>query len=416
MNPARDEAWRWTLLVLAVCLIATTALYHTRGWIWLGVPPVGAERAPFSDAAAQLVAADACNAGAGQWIGRVCFLPDADAVTHSQSYQPWLSFQRWGLTGKQYVPVGMALVSLFYLAFGLAFRPAGVGEAALLLVFLFSAAVQLAVERANFDLLTSAIMCLAAWLLNRRHVLLAAFGCIALGVGTTLKIYSGLSCACAAIGRRSHRALVAICALSCTAAAITILGVDNILVLGHGAPEGATRFSTGAHWLWRQRGFAWMATAAITTLSVSAMAWRILGDAGAPPLARHPRRTALMQIAFLTAIPLFLLKDSYDYRFVLWLPCLALPMAILRRTDLQTRWRYFCILILGLSAFVFCIELPCMLLDRLAVANTSDFPSRAIEGLTLAKQFATWGIAGLLAVLFLHSLPARSQTPAAAAP
>ncbi|MEO7757774.1 MAG: hypothetical protein ABIS07_14455, partial [Dokdonella sp.] len=321
MKSAWDDTWRWTLVVLAICLVVTLALYHTRGWIWLGVPPIGDVRAPFSDAAAQLYTAEVCNGGSGEWRGHVCFIPSASAAVHAQAYEPWLSFQRWGLNGAHYTEVAAVLIALFYLAFCLSFRPVNAAEAILLLVFLFSAAVQLAVERANFDLLTSAMLCLAAWLLSHRRSTFAIAGCIVLGIDTVLKIYTGLSCACAGVARQSDRVVITLLALACSAAAIAILGVDNIVALGQGAPEGATRFSTGAHWLWRQHGIAWALAAATSAVLVAAMAWRILARVPHPPFARHPRRTALMQIAFLTAIPLFLAKDSYDYRFVLWLPC-----------------------------------------------------------------------------------------------
>ncbi|MEO7323867.1 MAG: hypothetical protein ABIW82_03480 [Dokdonella sp.] len=406
-----DGPWHWTLIVLAICLIVTVVLYRTHGWIWLGVPPIGEARMPFSDAAALLKAADACNAGVGQWFGHVCFMPSADAIPNALSYEPWLTFQRWGLSGEHYIAVSAILISLFYLAFGLAFRPTRAGEAILLLVFLFSAAVQLAIERANFDLLTSATLCLSAWLLGHRRSTFAMLGCIALGVDTLFKIYAGLSCACAGITRRSDRVGITVFALLCSIAAIAFIGVDTIGALGHGAAEGGTRFATGAHWLWRQRGIAWMLAAATCALLVFALAWRILRNAVTPPWARYPRRTALMKIAFLTAIPLFLLKDSYDYRFVLWLPCLALPVALLRRSDLEASWRYFCIAILGLSAFVFCAELPCMLLDRFATPAVQGFSSLLISGITLTKQVATWNIAALLTVLFLLCVlerPART--------
>ncbi|MEO5560942.1 MAG: hypothetical protein ABIO49_13515 [Dokdonella sp.] len=412
MKFERGGRWRWTLIVLALCLVATVTLYRTHGWIWLGVPPIGEARMPFSDAAALLGAADFCNAGAGQWIGHVCYAPSADAIPYSLSYEPWLTFQRWGLRGDRYIEVSSILIGLFYVAFGLAFRPTHAGEAILLLLFFFSAAVQLAVERANFDLLTSATLCLSAWLLGQRRAVFAMVGCMTLGFDTVLKLYAGLSCACAGIARRSDRTLITLFALLCSIAAIAFLGVDTLFALGQGAAEGGTRFSTGAHWLWRQRGITWMLAAATSALLVSAIAWRILRGAAAPPWARYPRRTALMKIAFLTAIPLFLLKDSYDYRFVLWLPCLALPVALLRRSDLEASWRYFCIAILGVSAFVFCAELPCMLLDRFAAPGVQVFSSRLIEGITLTKQVATWNIAGLLTVLFLLCVlerPARTE-------
>lgn len=400
--------WRWTFAALALSLLATAALHQTRGWIWLGVPPIGAERPPFSDAAAHLTAADACAAGVGQWVAHVCFLPSIEAVTHSQTYEPWLTFQRWGLTGDLYEPVGVALIALFYLAIVLAFRPAGMGEALLLLGFLFSAAVQLAVERANFDLLTSALLCLAAFGLSDRRTAFVALGCGALGAGTALKIYMGLASLGAGLLGRGARVVAIACAALATGAAIAILGIDNIRALGRGAPEGATRFSTGAHWLLLQCGPVWAAAAALCALLVAAIAWHALhGSATAASLERrHPRRTILLQVAFLTAVPLFLLKDSYDYRFVLWLPCLALPIALLRSNDLEPAWRRCCIAMLAFAAIAFGAELPCRWLDAVQARSGAAWPARIVEALVLAKQFSTWLLAGLLGAVFVCSIRA----------
>ncbi len=395
--------WRWTILALALALFGTTGLYQTRGWIWLGVPPIGAQRPPFSDAAAQLVAGDVCASGAGQWISGACFLPSIDAETHSQTYEPWLSFQRRGLTASLYVPVAFALIGLFYFAFCLAFRPIGVGEAALLLVLLFSAAVQLAVERANFDLLTSALLCLAAWCLADRRPAMAAAGCLALGFSTSLKIYTLLSCAFAWLAVRARRLFVALFAIASCAGAVATIGIDTIRVLGHGAPEGRTRFSTGAHWLAHQYGWPCAVAACALSLVAAVIAWCALRKHPLALATLYPRRSALMQIAFLAAVPLFLLKDSYDYRFVLWLPCLALPMALLRQRELATPWRAFCIGLFALAIFVFCAELPCAWLDRLPWRD-SAWSRHLIEAIVLAKQFATWLLAGLLGVLFASSI------------
>jgi hypothetical protein len=401
--------WRWTFAVLALSLLATAALHQTRGWIWLGVPPIGAERPPFSDAAAHLTAADACAAGVGQWVAHVCFLPSIEAVTHSQTYEPWLSFQRWGLTGDLYEPVGVVLIALFYLAIGLVFRPASLGEALLLLGFLFSAAVQLAVERANFDLLTSALLCLAAFGLSDRRAAFVALGCGALGAGTALKIYMGLASLCAGLLGRGARFVAIACAALATGTAIAILGIDNIRALGRGAPEGATRFSTGAHWLLLHYGPAWVAAAALCALLAAATAWYALrSSATAASLDQmHPRRTTLLQVAFLTAVPLFLLKDSYDYRFVLWLPCLALPIALLRRSDLESAWRRTCVAMLVCGAIAFGAELPCRLLDDVQARSGATWLARIVEALVIAKQFSAWLLAGLLGAVFALSLRQR---------
>src|SRR6187402_2359370 len=191
MTQAAFHAWRWTVVVLIACVLATASLYATRGWIWLGVAPIGIERVPFSDAAAQLSAADFCSKGFGEHIGGVCFVPSAAAPTHSQTYQPWLAFQRLGLTAAIYRPVAFAMIGLFYLAFCLTLRPRSGGEAFWTLALLFSSAIQLAVERANFDLLTGALLCLAASLLTDRRRFAVLCGCLVLGLDTCLKLYTG---------------------------------------------------------------------------------------------------------------------------------------------------------------------------------------------------------------------------------
>jgi len=408
MRHRTARGWFWTSTALAIVLAATVVLYSTRGWIWLGVTPIGDARVPFSDAAAQLAAADDCANGAGEWEYGVCFLPSVRAETHSQTYEPWLTFQRLGLTASLYVPVAFAMIGVFYLALCLAFRPANGTQAAWLLLFLFSPAVQLAIERANFDLLTSAILCLAARCLADRRPAVAIAGCLALGVDTSLKVYTGLSAILAWIVRRDRRAMIAIAALLSTLAAIAIVGPDSIIALGHGAPEGRTRFSTGAHWLMRERGLAWSIAAAVMASIAFAVAWLVLEHRTPRALfSRYPHRTALLQIAFLTAVPLFLIKDSYDYRFVLWLPCLSLLVAFVCDQSLDRAWRRFALVLLSLCAIVFCAELPCMLLDRLGSGT-----ARLVDGIVLIKQFSVWIVAALLAVLFALSIRDRAKLPA----
>jgi hypothetical protein len=387
----------WTIAVFAITLIATFALYQTRGWIHLGVPPINAERVPFSDAAAQLDVADRCARGRGERIGRACFVPSVDVPTHSIAYEPWLTFARWGLTGAKYVLAAVAIIVLFHLAIVLSFRPDRPSEALWLLLFLFSAAIQLAIERANFDLLTSAILCASAACLARRGWIAAAAGCALLGFDMSLKLYSGLASALAWITRRDDRARTAVFSLAATLGVIAWFGFGTIAALDRHAPEGATRFSTGAHWLLRTHGIAWASVAAVLALVVAAFAWRRLRPSAAVLAAfeREPQRVALLQLAFLTAVPLFVLMDSYDYRLVLWLPCLALPLALRRDASLDPAWRRATLAILVLAAIVFCAELPCRWLD-----GAAGWPHALIEPIVLAKQLSAWILAALLGVVF----------------
>jgi hypothetical protein len=400
MSSTDTRPWAWTIAVFAVTLIATFALYQTRGWTHLGVPPINAERVPLSDAAAQLDVADRCARGLGERIGRACFVPSVDVPTHSIAYEPWLTFARWGLKGPNYFPAAVAIIGLFYLAIALSFRPDRASEALWLLLFLFSAAVQLAIERANFDLLTCAILCAAAACLARRGSLAAAAGCALLGFDMSLKLYSGLASAFAWITRRDDRARTAVFSLVATLGVIAWLGLDAIAALGRHSPEGATRFSTGAHWLLRTHGTAWTIVAAALALIVAALAWRSLRPSAAVVAAfkREPQRVALLQIAFLTAVPLFLLMDSYDYRLVLWLPCLALPLALRRDASLDRAWRVAMLALLVLAAVVFCAELPCRWLDHVA-----GWPHALIEPIVLAKQLSAWALAALLGAVFARA-------------
>jgi len=390
--------------VLAIALIATFALFETRGWIHLGVPPINAERVPFSDAAAQLNVADSCARGRGERIGRACFVPSLDVPTPTIAYEPWLTFARWGLKGASYFPAAIAMIGLFYLAIALSFRPDRASDALWLLLFLFSASTQLAIERANFDLLTCTILCAAAASLARPGWLAAAAGCALLGFDMSLKLYSGLASAFAWITRRGDRARTLVFSLVATLGVIAFLGLDTIGALGGRSHEGATRFSTGAHWLLRTHGIAWTIAAAVLALVVAACAWRRLRPDAAVVAAfeREPQRVALLQIAFLTAVPLFVLMDSYDYRLVLWLPCLALPLALRRDATLDPAWRRAMHALLLLAAIVFCAELPCRWLDR-----ASGWPHALIEPIVLAKQFSAWLLAALLGVLFARVTLAR---------
>jgi hypothetical protein len=303
----------------------------------------------------------------------------------------------------------VAIIGLFYLAILLSFRPDRASEALWLLLFLFSAAIQLAIERANFDLLTCAILCTAAACLARPGWLAAAVGCALLAFDVSLKLYSGLASAFAWITRCDDRARTAVFSLVVTLVVIASLGLDTIAALGQHSPEGATRFSTGAHWLLRTHGVTWTIMAAVSALVVATFAWRRLRPSAAVVAAfeREPQRVALLQIAFLTAVPLFVLMDSYDYRLVLWLPCLALPLALRRDTSLDPAWRRTMLALLLLAAIVFCAELPCHWLDRVP-----GWPHALIEPIVLAKQLSAWLLAALLGALFARVTLARFATVA----
>lgn len=141
--------------------------------------------------------------------------------------------------------------------------------------------------------------------------------------------------------------------------------------------------------------------------ATAGLAIRQLSGTRAPDLHRWPRRTAVFQVAFLTAIPLFLLKDSYDYRLVLWLPCLALPFAWLRIGAADPVWRRFGIIAVALFLFVSGVELPCTWLDSLAVSTGRQWPVVTATLLSYAKQFAAWALAALLCILFIETLRQR---------
>lgn len=396
---------RWTLLLLLACLGLVLVLHASRGWIWLGVPAVDAARTPFSDALIHLATPVNCLDGHGQWHGRTCFIPDREAVPRAQTWEPWLSFARLGLdTEVRALAVAWLTVLLFCLAWARVLSPASAGEALLGLVLFATAAVQLAVERANFDLLVAALLCAAAAALARPGVPGALAGSALLAASTVLKLYTGAACAFAwLLARAPLRVTVPACLLA-LATAIAVVGPQELLVLAGGAPEGATRFSTGARWLFGQAGPAWGWAGVGTGVlaAIATLAW--LRPGPAPDPARWPRRLAAFQLSAMTALPLFLLKDSYDYRFVLWLPMAALLVAWLRPGAVPARWRQAAGSGLALLGFVMAVELPASLLDRLADGDAATLAARAAGAAGLAKQFACWALWALLAGLSLRLL------------
>jgi hypothetical protein len=385
----------WTGVCFITFCAATALLYATRAWYLLGVAPIGPERPPFSDAHAQLITADACLLGGGTWIERVCFMPSADVLPHAQSYEPWLTFSRLGLRHEHHVAISWVVIVLFYLAVCLLFKPATWRQAGLLTVIVFSSAVQFAVERANFDLVMSTLLIASGWLLSRRHLAASLLACVLLGFSTTLKIYSGLGTLFAWLATNSRRRIPVVCASTAACLlAIAVLGVDNILVLGEGAPEGATRFSTGAHLTVHRYGFA--GTALIVAASLSICGWLLRPPALSRIRTGEPE-TAVFLVAWLTAIPLFFLKDSYDYRLVLWLPMLALGAQLARDTEGSTGLSRVGQMIVASFITVASVELVCNLLQVTLPASVFRHTENL---LILVKHAGIWTFVGISSAVF----------------
>ena len=398
-----DRSWHWTASSFLALCAATAGLYATRGWHWLGVPPIGPDRPPFSDAHAQLMAADACLAGAGSWIERVCFLPSIAVLPHAQSYEPWLLFSRLGLAHEHYVAIGWIMAVVFYLAICLLFRPETAREAGVLVVLALSPAVQLAVERANFDLLMATILIASGWLLARRRLAASVLACALLGLGTALKIYSGLSTLFAWLAtRHPDRRIVAIVSACACLLAIAVLGPANIVVLGEGAPEGATRFSTGAHLTFDRYGPIGGSLVVAAAFALCVRASRSIWTHG-PSIERIGAlapQAAVFTISWLSAVPLFLLKDSYDYRLVLWLPMLALAMRLANGGSGATH--ALAKAILASFAFAAFVELACGI-------TGSAGPAWVEYMLVLGKHIGMWTLVFASSVLLVAVLRSNRQ-------
>jgi hypothetical protein len=401
---------RWTLALLTSCLALTAVLWANHGWIALGVQPINPERTPWSDTLIHLATAVNCADDLGEWHGRVCFVPSIDAVPRAQTYEPWLTLHRLGVDDiDDVLAIALLTVVAFCVAFALTLRPASAGQATLALLVFCTTGVQLAIERGNFDLLISAMICLSGGLLARPRVPSALGGIAVLSVATMLKLYTGLAALMAWFIARVPWRISIPAAIAALVLAVMVVGPRELLILGQGAPEGATRFSTGSRWLFLQAGPAWGVAAIITALVAMAATRQWLANGIAPDFTRWPRRVAVFQIAFLTAVPLFLLKDSYDYRLVLWLPCVALPFAWLRAGSVDAAWRAFAIVLIALFMFVSGIELPCTWLDAIARGSGAQWPTALATGLSYAKQFAAWTLAGLLALQFATIAVARIE-------
>lgn len=403
LPPAARTARRWTFALALACVALVLVLHAGRAWVWMGVAPVDASRTPFSDALIHLATPVNCMAGHGEWHGRTCFIPDRESVPRAQTWEPWLSFARLGLdTEARALAVAWLMVLVFCLAWARVLAPAGPGEAAAGLALFATAAVQLGIERANFDLLVAALLCAAAAAMARPGARGALAAGVLLAAGTALKLYTGAACLFSWLVARAPLRITIPAAGLAVAAAIAVVGPREWLVLGGGAPEGATRFSSGARWLFVQAGPAWGWAGVATGLLVAGLALAWLRAGPAPIPARWPRRLAAFQLSALTALPLFLLKDSYDYRFVLWLPMAALLVAWLRPGAVPGRWRGVAGLALALLFGVMAMELPATALDRLAAGDPAALPARIAAAAGLGRQFACWALWGLLAVLSLR--------------
>lgn len=397
----------WTFALAAFCIGITILLWTIRGWVWLGVPPINADRTPFSDTLVHLGTAVNCANGLGEWHGRVCFVPDISAVPRAQTYEPWLSLHRLGVdTEPEALAIAWAMVVAFCVAFALLLRPRDPGQFALALAAFLTAGVQLAIERGNFDLAILVLLAGASALLANRRLAPALAGVAALSLATMLKLYTGLACLLAAWTSPAPRRALLAAGVMGVFAAVWVVGPRELLVLAGGAPEGATRFSTGARWLWLQVGPAAAVVAAVLAAITAVLVTLRLARSPTPDQQRWPRRRAAFLLAAATAAPLFLLKDSYDYRLVLWLPCLALPFAWLGRDDVPLAWRRCGKTLIVLFLLVAGMELPCIALDHLAQGGRS-WALPAANGLSMLKQFASWQ---LLALVVAMAWPLRDAS------
>jgi hypothetical protein len=408
-EPSAPGTRRWTAFVLVAAVLLTVLLWTLRAWVWLGVEPINAERTPWSDTLVHLGTAVNCANGLGQWHGRVCFVPNIDAVPRAQTYEPWLSLYRLGIDSEpEALAIAWAMVLAFCLAYALLLQPRTAGQALLALAVFLTAGVQLAIERGNFDLAVFVLLCLAALGLAERRAAPALAGIAALALATVLKLYTGLACLFAWLATPAPRRWSLPAGLAGVLLAVAVVGPRELLVLAGGAPEGATRFSTGARWLWLHAGPSWAVAALMLAAATALFVTIALLRVPAPVFARWPRRRTAFLLAFATAAPLFLLKDSYDYRLVLWLPCLALPFAWLGNAAVARRWRCLGASLVALFLLVAGIELPCTWLDRLAAEGVS-WAAPLAQVLALLKQFAAWLLLALSAVLAARLLLAQTR-------
>ena len=179
--------------------------------------------------------------------------------------------------------------------------------------------------------------------------------------------------------------------------AVAVLGIDNILVSGRGAPEGATRFSTGAHLTFHHYGIG--SAALIVTASLSISAWLLHPFRGMPALL-HTRisepEASVFIVAWLSAIALFFLKDSHDHCLVLWPPMLALA-ARLTQDAPPRQMRRAGQMIVASFITIASVELACNLLQ----ATPPPGMFRHAENLlVLARHAGAWAFVCTSSVLF----------------
>lgn len=390
------------VLCAIVFYVVTLLIYMMRGWYLLGIPPINPERPPFSDTYAQLVTADACLIGAGKWYAGVCFIPSMDVLPRSQTYEPWLTFSRLGLTHEHYIFVAWTIIAMFYVAISLLFHPKTLGQAALLGTLVFSPSVQLAIERGNFDILISTLIIVSGFLLARRSTVATVTGSLLLGASVTLKLYTGLSSALGWLVTGGRRKIIAWISIGSTILAVAILKPENIAILGRGAPEGATRFSTGAHLTFQtyEPTTAFAIVFASLVVGGSLIARAVATHARMPVVRPHGTRAVVFVIAYLTTVPLFFLKDSYDYRLILWLPMIALTTSLDAKSPLAALGRAATLMFL----YTVFVELFC----NVAKEAVGPRAFQLLEGTLVAlKHVSMWSMAWIFSFLTICVIHTR---------
>lgn len=400
--------WRgWTLTLALSCLAITLALFLTRGWVHLGVPHFHPQLRPFTDTKAHLETAAGCRLGHGEWHGSACFVPDAVSVPRAQTYQPWLFLYDIGVLPYQhYAVVAWVMIVLFFFAYARLAAPTCAREALLALLIAFSAGVQFGIERGNFDLLIFSLMAFAAMALARPGRRGFVTGSVLLAVATALKLYTGAATALSWLAARQwHWRAAAVSALLLVAT-VAVVGPAELLALGHEAPEGETRFSTGLPWLHQNLGAA--ATLALVTVvgaMVGFVAWRKRAR-WADALRRIPRGNVIgLHLSALSAVPLYMLKASYDYRFVIWLPAV---LALLKLTGVRGGPAIGHI---GLVLFLLAagMELPLGLIEHWSHTVIAFDGLTMVATLLSIKQVAALALAAVIASLSLVELTGNRQ-------
>lgn len=396
------RGWRWPLLCALLAFALSLMILANRSSHLLGVPPLQ-DHAVLTDASAQLIGASACLQGKGRWYGELCFVPDIDSVPRAQAYGLWLGLAELGLDADRHARLlGIAAILMFMLAASFALYPQGLTEAALALALLHTSGVHMAVERGNFDLFMAAMLVAAGALLARSGVLRGVLSISLLALATALKLYTGAACLLAFwVGERLRGRWALLCLLG-VVAAIASVGFSEYLTLGQAAPEGETAFSTGARWLWRQGHGGWGVVALVWAAGVFALGVRGLRLEAAQGTGT-PMRRAVFELCVLTWLPLFLLKDSYDYRFSLLLPALGYLWVLRGGADGSRSAAILATTALCSYVLASGMQLP--------LSWTAGFAQPWLADLLLiTKQLAAWTLAAslgaLLAGLWLERIAA----------